>query len=159
MGTRKLTKTVVDGLKPEARRYIVFDRDLKGFGIRVATSGVKTWVVEYRPHPGGRGVAKRRLAIGSPSTLTPDEARDKALDFLNSVAKGGDPVRDRNEKRREMKVAELIDLYEKEGCYVLRGVRQGEPMKPVTKAYTIARLRHHVVPLIGTKRVTDVILD
>ncbi len=37
-----------------------------------------------------------------------------------------------------------------------RGVRQGEPMKARTKAYTVARLRHHVVPLLGHKRVTEV---
>jgi len=29
-------------------------------------------------------------------------------------------------------------------------------MKPKTKAYTIARLRHHVVPLLGSRRVTDI---
>ena len=29
-------------------------------------------------------------------------------------------------------------------------------MKPRTKAYTIARLRHHVVPLLGRKRVSEV---
>lgn len=55
-----------------------------------------------------------------------------------------------------MKMAGLIDLYEQEGCYVLRGLKQGAPMKPATKAYTIARLRHHVIPLLGSKRVGDV---
>jgi len=50
----------------------------------------------------------------------------------------------------------LVDLYEKEGCYVLRGKRQGEPMKPTTKAYTMARLRHHVIPLLGSKRVSEI---
>jgi integrase len=29
-------------------------------------------------------------------------------------------------------------------------------MKPMTKSYTLARLRHHVLPLLGTKRVSDV---
>jgi integrase len=55
-----------------------------------------------------------------------------------------------------MTVAELVDLYEREGCFVQRGVRQGEPMKATTKAYTMARLRNHVVPLLGAKRVTEV---
>ena len=43
-----------------------------------------------------------------------------------------------------MKVSVLIDLYEVEGCFVQRGIRQGEAMKERTKAYTIARLKHHV---------------
>lgn len=55
-----------------------------------------------------------------------------------------------------MKVAELIDLYEAEGCVVQRGLRQGEAMKPDTKAYTLARLRHHVVPLMGTRRASEI---
>lgn len=50
----------------------------------------------------------------------------------------------------------LIDLYEKEGCVIQRGKRQGEAMKSTTKAYTLARLRHHVVPLLGTRRAPEV---
>ncbi len=156
MATRKLTKSVIDGLKPADRPFIVYDAELKGFGLRVAMSGTKTWLVEYRPYPGGREVSKRRMALGASNTITPDQARQKARDILSAVSRGDDPARDRNDKRREMKVTDLIDLYEKEGCYVLRGLRQGEAMKPKTKAYTVARLRHHVAPLLGTKRVTDV---
>jgi integrase len=29
-------------------------------------------------------------------------------------------------------------------------------MKPTTKAYTLARLRHHVLPLLGTRRVSEI---
>lgn len=56
----------------------------------------------------------------------------------------------------EITIAALIDLYEKDGCVIQRGKRQGEPMKPRTKAYTIARLRHHVVPLLGMRRAPDI---
>ena len=153
---RRLTKSVVDGLRPLDRPFIEFDAELKGFGIRVMPSGAKTWQVEYRPHPGGRGVDKKRIAIGAANTITADEARKKAREILAAAAKGEDPAKERSERRREMKVAGLIDLYEADGCYVLRGMRQGEPMKPATKAFTLARLRHHVVPLLGSKRVTDV---
>jgi integrase len=55
-----------------------------------------------------------------------------------------------------MTVGSLIELYEAEGCYVQRGVRQGEAMKERTKAYTVARLRHHVLPLLGNKRISEV---
>jgi integrase len=57
--------------------------------------------------------------------------------------------------RREITVAELTDLYGEEGCVVQRGFRQGQPMKATTKAFTLARLRHHVVPLLGKRRVSD----
>ncbi|WP_254602970.1 hypothetical protein [Sphingomonas bacterium] len=55
-----------------------------------------------------------------------------------------------------MKMAALVDLYEREGCYIQRGKRQGFPMKERTKAYTIARLRHHVVPLLGCRVAGEV---
>ena len=50
----------------------------------------------------------------------------------------------------------LVDLYESEGCVIRRGKRQGEPVKPRTKEDTVARLRHHVVPLLGHKRVSEI---
>jgi integrase len=35
-------------------------------------------------------------------------------------------------------------------------MRQGDPMKPLTKQFTIGRLRHHVLPLLGHRRVTEI---
>ncbi|MCP4408803.1 MAG: tyrosine-type recombinase/integrase [Gammaproteobacteria bacterium] len=152
----RLTKSFVDGLLPDERAYFVFDIDVKGFSIRVGTTGAKTWQVEFRPYPGGRGVKMRRMSLGSTKELTPKDARDRALAILAEVKRGNNPAQERIEKRQEMKISDLVDLYEKEGCYVLRGVRQGEPMKPRTKAYTIARLKNHVVPLLGDRPVSEV---
>ncbi|ANL74072.1 integrase family protein [Rhizobium phaseoli] len=156
MAQAKLTKRYVDAVLPQAKAFIVYDTELTGFGLRVAPSGTKTWQVEYRPYPGGRDVPKRRMALGATTALAPDEARRKARDILSSAATGGDPARERGAKRREMKIAALIDLYEAEGCYVQRGIRQGQAMKPQTKSFTLARLRNHVVALLGTKRATEV---
>jgi integrase len=55
-----------------------------------------------------------------------------------------------------MKMAAVIDLYEEEGCAIQRGKRRGQPMKARTKAYTIARLRHHTVPLLGNKVAAEI---
>jgi len=156
MAAAKLTKRTVDALVAGAKPIFVYDSELKGFAVRVSVTGVKTWQVEYRPFPGGRTVAKRRMAMGSTQNLTPDEARKKARDILTAASKGGDPAKDRAGKRREMRISDLIDLYAEEGCFVQRGLRQGEPMKAKTKAYTVARLRNHVLPLLGTRRVTEV---
>jgi integrase len=53
-------------------------------------------------------------------------------------------------------VAELVERYAKDGCFVQRGERIGQAMKPTTKAYTLARLRNHVVPILGRKRANRV---
>ncbi|MDE8652208.1 tyrosine-type recombinase/integrase [Novosphingobium album (ex Liu et al. 2023)] len=152
----KLTKTVIDAAEPREQRYSLWDSELKGFGVRIGVGGVKTFVAKYLAEGGGRRAPQRFYSIGRVGALTVEQARRRAKEIIGAAANGQDPALDRNGKRQERTVAELIDLYESEGCYIQRGKRQGEPMKPLTKKYTMARLRHHVVPLLGRKRVTEI---
>src|SRR5262249_43239764 len=55
--------------------------------------------------------------------------------------------------RRELKIQELIAQWDQENP---PGRRSGLPLAPRTKSYMLARLKHHVVPLIGSKRVSEV---
>lgn len=151
-----ITKRVADSAEPKAERYHLWDLHLAGFGLRVEVSGTKTFVVRYRAGGGGRTAPRRFVTIGRYDALTVNEARTQAKAILGAVAKGDDPAGERHKRRREMTVSALIGLYELEGCVVQRGVRQGTPMKERTKTYTLARLRHHVVPLLGRKRVSEV---
>lgn len=151
-----ITKRTVDAAKPSGKRYVIWDSELSGFGMRVETSGAKCFFVRYRAEGGGRSAAQRLVTIGRYGVLTPDEARKQAKTLLGGVAKGEDPGQERREKRLEMKIDALVDLYELEGCVIQRGKRQGQPMKPATKKNTINRLRNHVVPLLGHKRATEV---
>ena len=151
-----LTKRVVDASFVRDKRYYVWDSLLAGFGLRVETSGAKTFIVRYRADGGGRSAAQRFITVGRFGKLTPEQARKQAKTILGGVATGEDPAGDRQAKRREMKMSSLIDLYAEEGCVIQRGKRQGEPMKDRTKAYTVARLKHHVVPLLGHKRVSEI---
>ncbi len=151
-----LTKKVVDAAEKRGKRYLIWDDELTGFALRVEPTGVKTFVIKYRAEGGGRSAKQRWLVIGRFGALTPDQARKIAKAKLGSVAAGGDPASELQARRREMTIAALIDVYEKEGCVIQRGNRQGEPMKTKTKAYTLARLRHHVVPLLGTRRASEI---
>jgi hypothetical protein len=151
-----LTKRVVEAASPKEERYILWDSKLSGFGVRVETGGSKSFIVRYRAGGGGRTAPRRYATVGRFGALTVEQARKEAKALLGAAAKGEDPAGDRQAKRREMSVTALIDLYEAEDCAIQRGVRQGYPMKPRTKAYTLARLRHHVVPLLGRKRVSEV---
>lgn len=151
-----LTKRTVDAARPAAERYYIWDDDLHGFGLRIAPSGIKTFVAKYRVCGGGRNAPQRIQTVGRLGPLTPEEARRKAKTILGSAAAGADPAGDLANRRREMTMSKLIDFYEKHGCIVQRGKRIGEPMKPMTRAYTMARLRHHVIPLLGNRRARDV---
>jgi integrase len=151
-----LTKTCVTNAKPGAERLYIWDRDLPGFGLRVEPTGVKSFVVKYRADGGGRSAPQRMMTIGRFGPLTAELARRQAKTILGGAVAGTDRAAELQAKRRELKMAALIDLYEKEGCFIQRGTRQGDPMKPRTKKNTLARLRNHVVPLLGNKRVTEI---
>ncbi len=154
--TKLITKRVIDAAACAAKRYDIWDNQVSGFGVRIGLTGIKTFVVRYRAEGGGRNAPKRYVTVGRYGALTVEQARKKAKELLAAVTVGNDPASERNAKRLEMRMSGLVDLYEEEGCYIQRGKRLGEPMKERTKTYTIARLRHHVVPLLGTKRVTEV---
>ncbi len=114
MTSLKITKRAIDALAPDAKPFVAFDSDLAGFGVRVMPSGAMSYVVEYRPHGGGRGVSKRRLTIGRVGVLTPDQARRAAADTLAKVRLGGDPAASIMEKRRALTVAALCEAFEAE---------------------------------------------
>ena len=151
-----LTKTVVDASEKADKRYHVWDSELAGFGLRVEPTGAKTFIAKYRANGGGRTATQRVVTIGRFGTLTTDQARKQAKKILGGAAVGTDPAAELQAKRREMKMTALIDIYEEKGCVIQRGKRQGEPMKPRTKTYTMARLRHHVVPLLGHRRASEI---
>lgn len=156
LATEKLTKRHIDGLRPSDKPYRHYDTELKGFGVLVLPSGIKSYIVEYRPDGGGRNVAKKRMTLGRVGVLTPDQARTIARERLAEVRHGNDPLADRLTKRRELKLSELIDQWEIENP---PGKRTRRPMKELTRAYTISRLRNHVDPILGKKRVSNVTVD
>lgn len=85
----KLTKTLVDSIKPAAVDVWCWDTELPGFGVRVQPSGRKTFVVRYRLVAGG---AQRKMTIARCSDMPPDRARDLARKTFAEVAEGKDPV-------------------------------------------------------------------
>src|SRR6516164_4134497 len=86
MPVAKLTKRIIDAIRLEECPLILYDADLKGFGLRTAKNSTKSWFVEYRPGVGGRSVAKRRMVLGHVGTLTPDQARAAAKEILAAAA-------------------------------------------------------------------------
>ncbi len=148
----RLTKTVAEKAEVCENRYDLWDLELAGFGLRVEKSGTKTFVVRYRVDGGGRTAPRRFMTVGRFGALTVEQARKKARTLLGAAASGGDPAGKLQEKRREKTVRELLDFYEEHGCFIQRGIHKGKPMKPLTKQYTMARLRNHVEVLLGHRR-------
>jgi integrase len=146
MNRQKLTKKLIGGIPTDGAEQIVWDTELAGFGLRLRPGGSKTFIAQYRAG-GGRSGVSRRFTLGRYGALTVDEARLEARKVLGSVAKGEDPAGERKNKRKEMTVAQLIDLYADNGT---------DHMKERNRRYMLARLNHHVVPLLGRKKISDV---
>lgn len=108
-----ITKRFVDALKaPESGRTKVYDDTLAGFGLVVHTTGKKGFFVEYGP-----AKARRRMSLGAFGPLTVDAARELAKEKLGEIAKGGDPLADREAQRAMLTFSEWVAEY-------LEGVRR-----------------------------------
>ena len=150
MAKQKLTKKFLDTLKPTDKRYTVFDTELSGFGVRIFPSGSRSYIIEYRGGGGGRSNYIKRMTIGKVNELTVQEARELGRKNLSAVRYGEDPLEARNSKRKAMNVKETIDLWEEETPL---SRRTGKAITQRVKTYTLGRLRAHVVPLLGSKKV------
>jgi integrase len=142
----RISKTTVDEAKPRAKRYFVWDQDLKGFGVHIAPSGVKTYVARYRAG-GGRSGPIRRFTLGRHGTITAAQARGEADKILADATRNLDPQADRAKKRADITVAQLCDLYVAEGCAT---------KKSSTLATDRSRIDGHIRPLLGAKRVQSI---
>src|SRR5437660_4437649 len=93
----KITKRSVDALKAAAggAEAVLWDSELKGFGVRVQRGSAKSYVLHYRAGT-GRGAQLRKLTIGRHgSPWTPETARREAKRLLGMVENGADPAADR----------------------------------------------------------------
>jgi hypothetical protein len=71
-----LTKRLVDSLEPDPQRaMVVWDTELRGFGISISRKGVKSFVLNYR----GADGRENRYTIGRFGEWTVETAREEAL--------------------------------------------------------------------------------
>lgn len=144
MPSAKLTKRAIDAIKPQALRFEVWDTDLKGFGLRVEPSGVKTFIIRYRPGAGGRAAPKRFMAIGRHSeAFTPEQARRRARELLGAAARGDDPAGERAKHRAAASVAELAKAFMAQHVSTKRKATTAESYRHVIDAYVLPALGRH----------------
>jgi integrase len=102
---KKLNSRQLDTLKPEAKPYEVMDTEVRGLGIRIMPSGVKTFIL-FRRFPGSKHPARRSL--GTYGNITLAEAREKAREWNALVKKGIDPGIEENRQRQALIEAEKL---------------------------------------------------
>jgi integrase len=111
----RLSKRIVDSAEKKDKDYFIWDSDVRGFGLRVLTSGKKSYMIQYRA--GGR---TRRYTFSPHGTMTPDEAKKKAKELLVQVVKGGNPSEDKRRYSEAPKMKNIckrfLDEYVKKRC-------------------------------------------
>ncbi|PHZ86754.1 site-specific integrase [Paremcibacter congregatus] len=98
----KLTKRAIDALSSKDTEYVIWDSELRGFGIRVWPSGKKTYALKCRL----KGKQKK-YTIGTHGTLTVDQARTKTIGILSQVKHGIDPSEELRAHKKALTIADL----------------------------------------------------
>ena len=104
----KITKRTVDSIPLPTKGYALhWDDELKGFGLRVTSSGVKSFILQKRIH--GKD---HRITLGRYGEITTEQARKDAQVKAGVIAGGGDPVADKRRAALATKtLAEVLADY------------------------------------------------
>lgn len=143
MQREKLTKSLVESIKPGPKDVIVWDREVKGFGLKVTPAGKRIYFVFYRTRSG----QQRKPTIGIHGKITAENARQIAKTWIAGALIGQDVSGERQVARAAPLVKGLAQRYLEEYAAVYK--------KPSSYKSDKSILDHHVLPLIGTKKVAE----
>ena len=139
----KLTKRVVDALKPEASEVVHWDTALSGFGVRVWPTGRKSYIVKCRCR--GRQI---KMTIGTHGPMTVEQARTKARGIIAEAKAGQDPSAEHSQMRKSPTMKELgqrfLDEYVPTHC------------RPTTEREYRRSVELFINPEIGTRKAIDI---
>ena len=138
---KALSNRVVDGLRAGDRDVVYWDRDLRGFGVRVYPNGVKTYLVQGRGPNGSR-----RITVGRHGTISADEARRRGEVLLARVRAGEEPGSGAG-SRGGLTVADLAERYMREHVEVRCRAR-------TVHGYRLV-IGRHVLPPLGKVPVSE----
>ena len=124
MANNKINKKFVDGLKlPSSGQVLVWDSEIKGFGVRL-TAGGMSYFVQGRVN--GKSI---RVTIGRHGIFTPDQARNEAKERLRDMHKGKDPaIQKQLKKATQTTLKEAAEIYKQD-----KKTKEGHPLKDSTK--------------------------
>jgi integrase len=148
----RLTDTRIRSLKPTADRYVVWDAN--GLGVRVGTSGKKSFVYTYR-----EGSKVRWMTLGNYPALTLAEAREKHGKALAAREKGLKPADAELEAKREAReaptIAQLADYYLEH--YAKRQKKSWQEDERILKKDVISRLGERKARSIRRRDIVDLV--
>jgi len=143
----RLLQRVIDALEPRAARYVAWDTEVRGFGVRVSPSDVKTYILKYRTKAG----RVRWATLGRVGDLPLEKARDRARSWRGQVAEGLDPLRTLDRARDGLSVGAVADRFLEEHVEVR--------LKPTTQRDYRQVIDAQLRPQLGTLPIAELTTD
>lgn len=145
----KITKRVVDAWKYNSEDPILWDGELKGFGLKANANGTKSYIINYR----NKYNRTRRYTIGKHGgKLTADQARKKADSLLADIRlRGKDPLDQKKADHEALTVNGLLDLYLASAKY--------QEKADSTRYVDEGRINRHLRPTLGKVMLRDLSPD
>jgi integrase len=140
----KIGRRALSALPAVTHPTIFYDTDLTGFGLKASPTGALSYIVEYRPGAGGRSVSKRRMVVGTPKNLTPEETRSQASGILARVRLGDDPAAERSIARKAETIGDLLTSFMDDHIRAKRKARTAK----LFQGY----IDNHIEPALGTRK-------
>jgi integrase len=142
MGLRITEKTIRSLKAPETGNRIYYDEQLGGFGVRVTAGGALSFVLTYWTR--GR---QRRHTIGRHPETNATAAREEAIRLRDEIRRGGDPLREKEQRREAPTIADLYNDYIERHAKI--------HLRPNTIRSAEGMARKHILPKIGRIKVAD----
>ncbi len=141
---QKLTMRLVESLRPAATGDLfVWDTEVIGFGVRVKPSGVRSFLLRYRPPSGGHD---RKITLGRYPSLSVDQARARARELYAQKSNGRDPGLERQQARGAKTLRELAEYY-------LGPHSSTKGNRPATLVEYRRALNKHFLPRFGSRKL------
>jgi integrase len=122
MAARITEDAVKSAAIPASGSTTLWDADITGFGVRVHSTGARSFFLNYRVN--GR---EKRVTIGQYPTWSAARARVRAKELRQAIDKEGrDPAGERRERREAPTVQDLINRYVRDHLSTSKRVREKE---------------------------------
>ena len=114
MAERISDKLVKGMVPPPSGNRIVYDDEVRGFGVRITANGTRAFVLNYRHDAAGTGrrTNEFRVTLGGYPAWSVAAARDEARKLKQRIDKGENPLAERQAKRAVAKAEKLAETYE-----------------------------------------------
>ncbi|MFI5387811.1 MAG: Calx-beta domain-containing protein, partial [Fimbriimonadales bacterium] len=141
----KLTRALVESLKPEEKEFTTWDSEMKRLGLRVLPSGSKIYVLRLRQD--GR---QRWVTIGHDGDpWMPETARREAERLLGLKAEGKDVTLVRERAKQLPNLEEFANRFMKE--YAAAHLKESSQ-----EVYRF-NVDNHIIPALGKRRIDQVV--